>query len=367
VGGIAGYASGTAIDQSYATGSIIGSSEVGGLAGIGYGIAINDSYSRSDVTGSGESIGGIVGSSQFTSMDRTYSTGDITSTDSSYVGGIVGYFNLDNGGMGVKDSFASGTMSGDVAGGLVGAYSFATGPVMENGYWNHTSSDPTELPCYNYESSGYLTGDNNCTKINNNQAYFKSSNNGPMNTWDFDTVWAQYSNVNDGFPCLSWDSQCVDDGMNSDSNSVTFVSPATSKSIKLELSEGCDFEALFKNEGYSNGPQDVAYQYPNGLVGFNANCGAPGFTTTVTQYYYGVKPESMIARKYNPNTKTYFSINDAVIQEVSLDNQVVTKVSFQVTDGSERDADGVVDGLISDPAGLAQAVVGVPNTGFGRR
>lgn len=135
-------------------------------------------------------------------------------------------------------------------------------------------------------------------------------------------------------------------------NSVRFVSPQTGKDIVLELSDECSFVAQFKQESELS-VKDVAYDYPNGLVGFDADCGTPGYTTTVTQYYLNVEPSNAIVRKYSSLTNSYFTLNDASIEQTTYDGTPATKVTYQVTDGSNRDMDGAVDGRIKDPAGLA--------------
>ena len=72
-------------------------------------------------------------------------------------------------------------------------------------------------------------------------------------------------------------------------------------------------------------------------------------------------------RKFHPGQNAYFGINDATISKVTIGGKTVTKVVYQVKDGGPLDIDGLVNGVIVDPAGLARSVVGAPNTGFGRR
>ncbi len=358
-GGLVGAIYDGSINQSYATGSVEGNYYVGGLVGYMNIVSITDSYSRGDVTGNGDYTGGIVGQSQGASLERTYSTGEIVNASHNYVGGISGYHNLSNNNINVKDSFASGSVVGTISGGIIGEISLASSPFVDNVYWNLTDSDDPDMPCYNYQDGGYQLGNDNCTKIENNVNYFKSTTNGPMTEFDFDAIWSRYDSYNEGFPCLQWDLGCAE-------NSVAFISPQTNKPIKLELSAECTFEALFKQELDGGAPNDVAYDYPNGLVGFNADCGQAGFTTTVTQTYFGVTPGEVTIRKYNPTTGAYFTIADAVLEQITIENQPATRVTYTVKDGSSRDADGLEDGLITDPAGLAVNVVGAPNTGLGK-
>lgn len=111
--------------------------------------------------------------------------------------------------------------------------------------------------------------------------------------------------------------------------------------------------------------QDSGYTYPGGLMDFTIqSCGSPGYTTTVIQYYYGVNVSGLVLRKYNPNTKTYTTITDATIQQVTIGGLTVAKATYNVTDGGPLDMDGQVNGVIVDPAGLALTSL-PPSTGHG--
>jgi trimeric autotransporter adhesin len=129
VGGLVGKNYGS-ISGTYATGTVHGSSYVGGLVGGNYG-AITDSYATGTVSG-GSYTGGLVGRN-YGSISVTYATGTVHG--SSYVGGLVG----GNNGA-ITESYASSNVQGDTyVGGLVGtsvgsiANSYATGQVSSSG------------------------------------------------------------------------------------------------------------------------------------------------------------------------------------------------------------------------------------------
>ena len=112
VGGLAGYNSGT-ISNAYTTGNVssIGN-VVGGLVGFNAGTIIS-SYATGIVIGSSY-VGGLVGTN-YGSINYSHATG-IVNGSSIFVGGLAG---LNLGGT-VNNSYATGSVSGDVAGGLVG-------------------------------------------------------------------------------------------------------------------------------------------------------------------------------------------------------------------------------------------------------
>jgi hypothetical protein len=155
--------------------------------------------------------------------------------------------------------------------------------------------------------------------------------------------------------------------IDADQQSVATTTSTTGKTVTLELNSACSIDtATFKAEAI-NSVQDSGYNYDQGMLSFTADCGTPGFTTTVKQYFYNTDPANVIVRKYNPTTHAYFTVTDATITQQTVYGQTVTVVSFEITDGGPLDADGVQNGVIVDPVGLATQVVGVPNTGIGGR
>jgi hypothetical protein len=136
---------------------------------------------------------------------------------------------------------------------------------------------------------------------------------------------------------------------------ASLVNPITNEYAVLELDSVCQLEATAVQPESNNATADPLFEYPVGLMSFTADCGTPGYTTTVTQYYYGTSGEFEL-RKYNPNSNTYFTLDDATQQVANIGGQSAMKAMFAVTDGGGRDMDGTADGIITDPAGLAIAV-----------
>lgn len=113
--------------------------------------------------------------------------------------------------------------------------------------------------------------------------------------------------------------------------------------------------------------QDSSYTYPAGLMNFTVQGGTPGFSTTITQYYYGLTDANFILRKYDPTTKQYSTIPGATITHAVVGGQNVIEASYQVTDGGPLDEDGAANGVIVDPAGLAvspASAATLTNTGY---
>ncbi|MFO0439789.1 MAG: filamentous hemagglutinin N-terminal domain-containing protein [Betaproteobacteria bacterium] len=127
VGGLVGEAYG-AIINSYASGAVSGVNYVGGLVGYA-GNSISYSYASGTVTGSGSRVGGLAGRADV--ISNSHASGAVSGSGSFtfYVGGLVGYANGS-----INISYASGTVtgSGDYVGGLVGSTNSST--LISNSY-----------------------------------------------------------------------------------------------------------------------------------------------------------------------------------------------------------------------------------------
>lgn len=145
------------------------------------------------------------------------------------------------------------------------------------------------------------------------------------------------------------------------SNVSSLVDPVTGDYAVLEVSDECTVSSVSIDEEPSS-HQDTNFNYPNGLMDFTLDCGTPGFTATVTQYYYGASGNFTV-RKYNPNTNTYTTIDSASISNQTIGGQPTKVATYQVKDGSSLDLDNQEDGNIHDPTGLATATDSLADTG----
>lgn len=372
------YTEGSIVAGSYYAGGLIGqlyviSDSFGGEAAI---FNIDNSYSQSYVNAGIDSAGGLIGYSIVDNdgydnvvtlnIDKTYSTGTVTAGNDG-AGGLIGtnsslYEDFIT--INIANSFVAGEVSA-----LSNAYALIGGPLnitgselnLTNNYFDQTRTGQAD----DVQS---LATSTTAVSTDGSEPYYFINNtiNPPLNTWDFDSVWLSHSN---DFPTLLELSDLSD--LNGDSiididqpNVGGYVSPITHKTVAIDVGEGCELTTDDMTTEADLDVQDLAYEYDNGLWDFEADCGTPGFTTTIKLYYYNIDKSDLVLRKHNPTTRAFFNINDAVISTQTIGSQNVTVVTYQVTDGGERDTDGLVDGMIRDPAGLAKSVVGVPNTGL---
>ncbi len=412
VGGIVGYGWSGDITLAYSTGAITSDGSAGGI----YGATNNNenfdiikSYSTGSVVG-GDSTGGIAGVfNGGGSISQSFSTADVTTTGEN-AGGIAGFV---TGGSSIVDSYSRGPIEGNLNGGIAGIIewgwtekSYSTSLIDQSaesygGVVASLGEAGADNTFWDTETSGTGISDGGTGKTTAEmKAIATFTTDLGEDSWDFDEVWALDAEVNDGYPCLQWNEEnCVsenaeagdddNDGISSavedaapnsgdanndgtadseQANVASYVNSVKGGYSTLAVDEECSIENIQSVSELADGAkEDVNYEYPAGLMDFSIDCGTPGFVATISQYYYGVDDDDFIVRKYNPTTKEYFTVADAVISFTTIDGNPVTLATYQVTDGGELDLDGEANGVIVDPAGLAQVAVGVPNTGLGQK
>ncbi len=183
VGGLVGHnSSSSTVNNSYSTGNVSSSSfwGAGGLVGCNSSSTVSNSYSTVSVLGD-EDVGGLVGfNNDESTVSNSYSTGNVLG--SSYVGGFVGYNEASSA---ICNSYSTGSVSGSGTkiGGLVGDNSSTVSKCFFN---SETSGQDKGI--------GYHSGD--VTGLTTAQMKQQSSFSG----WDFDNTWE----ITNGktFPCL---------------------------------------------------------------------------------------------------------------------------------------------------------------------
>lgn len=188
IGGLIGYSNYSAnIVRCYTGGGIIANGDyAGGLVGRYYAQysngQINNSFSNADVWGS-TYVGGLIGryaGGNTLTAENNYSTGSVDGVN--YVGGLVGYQNP-NGNF--YNSYAIGKVASvSNSGGITG--------------WRESVSSALIEKCYyDIETTGMDISENGIGKTTSKM---KTADN--YLTWDFNTVWAIDSSINNGYPYL---------------------------------------------------------------------------------------------------------------------------------------------------------------------
>ena len=158
----------------------------------------------------------------------------------------------------------------------------------------------------------------------------------------------------------------------SDQSNVTSLPIPTGSNagtyVTLVVPEGSTLTTTAIAQATALATKDSAYDYPLGLMSFTVSSITPGSTIPIELYYYtSTPPNSFTPRKYNTTNQTYTTLSTQTqtsLTQTTINNQTVLKLSYQLQDGGPLDQDNIANGTIVDPVGLAQASVGVPNTGI---
>lgn len=410
VGGLVGFNSGN-IENAHATGNVHSESNlVGGLVGRNDG-EITKTYAAGNVQAEEDYAGGLV-AQNVGLIEISYSDNEegddagvsaycnaaglvALNSDEGVIRNAFSHSSSTNvecataGLVSVNWGSVSNTYATGVSGDSIGLVGYAMGGSEQwTSFWD-TQTTGSNIAC-DYEDDG-AECDGALRFVGRTTSQMKTqttfTDDLSEGAWNFETIWSINPEVNQGYPFFQSvgatpadqpeQEEPVDevepietedvngDGIpDNEQNLVAFISSFTNKLMVLELSDECDFEVGIKQETQF-AAQDSGYDYPENFIRFAANCGTPGFTTTVKQYYYDRDPAGLVARKHNPATNAYFNIPGATVEKLTINGKTVSKVTFTVTDGGLLDVDGQRNGLIEDPAGLAQSMVGTPNTGFG--
>lgn len=215
---LAGYASESTINNSYAIGNITGTAMTGGLVGsVTTKTLITNSYANVNITSNGYYVGGLVGSLMDSEINNSYASGSVESSD-KMIGGLVGLADDVYGPNLISNSYATGDVIGyEQVGGLFGAArqgtkvinSYATGKVIgddytggivgvaketifENCYWDEDTTGHINL-------SGYLSSGNG---MNSGKTTSEMKIKTTYDKWDFLNTWK----IKDGhYPQLKWE------------------------------------------------------------------------------------------------------------------------------------------------------------------
>lgn len=370
--GLVGNMSGGSITRCSYEGNIdngIANSYTAGLIAVASNVDITDSYTAGSLTGetySGALVGSLGGGSTVT---NSYSSMDVTSIAATYSGGLFGI--VDNSTLTNIFFDGSFTESATNAGAIVGP----TGTTAFNGVY------------YNRDGCGCATaigngspGSGSVTAVNTDGSdpyYFTGNNtNPPLDSWDFDTVWAIGDDTHPVLRSVASAADSDDDGISNtiedagpnsgdadgsgtldsaEPFAASMPNPVTGEYSVLTVDEQCviiSLEIVGEEDVLDTG--DAEYSYPGGFMDFRIDCTEPGFTSTITQLHYGVDDEDFTVRKFKPSLG-FFDIEGTTVTNESVGDLPVVVAEYRITDGSSYDLDDEENGSIEDPAGIAVA------------
>ena len=140
---------------------------------------------------------------------------------------------------------------------------------------------------------------------------------------------------------------------------ATLSNPITHAYTTLAISGGCTSvtDYSIQNGIPDSNPSLPHYAYPLGMHHFILHCANPGDTATVNMYYdRGYTNNNWKYVKYDDTHDALTDITDHVtFSTVDVNGVTVTMITLTLQDGDPAvDEDGVANGTIVDPSGVAQ-------------
>lgn len=107
--------------------------------------------------------------------------------------------------------------------------------------------------------------------------------------------------------------------------------------------------------------QNDDFHFPHGVIGFKVICDTPGASAEIKMYLDDLYNTADIELQKYSEKAGYSKIEDIEISEFETQNGSVSLITYKLTDGGELDEDGKVDGIITDPVGIAISAVEPPS------
>lgn len=110
-------------------------------------------------------------------------------------------------------------------------------------------------------------------------------------------------------------------------------------------------------------PKQDSYSYPFGLISFTLSGVGNGASASIELLAHTTQAaSSLTGRKYISSTAQYLALPSPTLTTKTIGGAQAVSLGYSVTDGGSYDDDGVANGSIVDPVGLA-ILPGAPNTG----
>ncbi|MEM8924356.1 MAG: BspA family leucine-rich repeat surface protein, partial [Actinomycetota bacterium] len=138
-------------------------------------------------------------------------------------------------------------------------------------------------------------------------------------------------------------------------NVTTYENPQLGRYVVTEADGECNhIDAVDSHTEVELSVQDRAFNYELGLHAVDIRCGAVGGSATITHYWDTEYDTSRWTYRKYLGDSGFVNFDDQVTYGTAeVDGVTVTTVTFTIVDGGPYDADGVANGVITDPAGPA--------------
>jgi len=133
--------------------------------------------------------------------------------------------------------------------------------------------------------------------------------------------------------------------------------------VELDTPEGTNITCNNMVTESSLNLDDPGRTYPHGLLDFCFTTTSGATNEVSVTFQTDLLPSQVTARKYVSSTNTYLDVPGAVITETTINGNHALKVTYSITDGGILDDDGLANGTVLDPIGLAVTSATLASTG----
>ena len=106
--------------------------------------------------------------------------------------------------------------------------------------------------------------------------------------------------------------------------------------VVLDLPSSTTLSSFTSVKESSLAVQDSGYNYPLGLIDFSFSTSTTDNTVSLL-FVTDLKPNQVIAKKYDPSTKGYTTLDNATITETTHNNQHALLLTYTITDNGDLD------------------------------
>lgn len=129
--------------------------------------------------------------------------------------------------------------------------------------------------------------------------------------------------------------------------------PDSSQLVELTTPDGTVLTCVNTLASTALEQQDPGKKYPLGLVNFCLNAPVGSSQQINLTFTTDLTPDEVTPRKYNPTTKAYGAVPGATVSETTQGGRHALRLTYVIVDGGSLDSDGLANGVILDPVGLA--------------
>ena len=344
------------LQKSSFTGTVTSPGVMGGFVGDATGAAyIYNNYVQANLTvspGDSAMVGGFVAIAASNQIGQNYAVVTVDAQNAGFNSTVGGFGGLGSGW--IQTSFAD--MAYNTGAANIGDFLGTAAGLTVNGNYYATHG-------HQWASNTNAGGGVTSVDTGTNPTWFQTATNAPFTFgWDFENTWQE---VEGDYPKLRGQTAFseVTEDLNGDNVDDSYQAnvigvpddEANLTTVELDANSPCTLDPAgsWIDSGYYKADPYFPLQIPR-MTAFTVYCPTAGAQVTVTLIY----PEqydtsNSVLRFYDDVANEYHNVSGVSFGTRSINSQTVTTATYTLIDGGENDTDGLANGIIEDPVGIA--------------